>query len=234
MRALKIFMNSHVVPKGASHANIGSLRGGLWCIPYEKKCEFFDLYVSAIREMTPRYNTSYMFRPHNASSQPFCIDVDLRTVSKFTFHSKYLLDLAEKICAVYGKCEVACVVKEKGYFKTINGTRLYATGGHLYFSKIVTREESMKMREFAMSQVAEVFKDIQFVNTAEDVIDKAIPERSNGLMFVGDYKKDGLETGGRYMIRGVLRYDEDGEPKQIYQSKLEFMQKITGQYLAML
>ena len=83
------------------------------------------------------------------------------------------------------------------------------------------------MMQFATSQVNNVFKKVPFLNDPVDVIDKKIPERSNGLMLIGDYKKDGRSTGGRYMIRGILHY-ERGEAAREHFSRERFFESISS------
>ena len=137
MEHLFRFLKPYAVPTGTPDANLGSLRGGLWRIPYVQVGQFFKLYAAAVLTMIPDNNTSFVFRPHSMDVQPFCLDVDFRTKNKFKLNANMLLDLAEKVCNKFEQCSVACVMKEKGYFATVKKERVYKTGGHLYFKNNV-------------------------------------------------------------------------------------------------
>ena len=228
MDSLKKYLKQYIVAKGTPDANLGSIRGGLWRIPCDEKDKFFKLYVPAVLEMNPEHNTSFVFRPHPMDQQPFCMDIDFRTQQKYTLRADVLFDLAEIMCNKFEQCSVSIVMKEKGYFATVDKTKVYKSGGHLYFKNAITLAQSQRMREFAVEQIKlkKVFQDVPFLNPPEDVVDKAIPERSNGLMLIGDYKKNGLITGGRYMIKGVLHFKEGNAIRQHFSRDdfVEFLQ----------
>ena len=204
MENLNKYLNEFVLQKGDKSANLGSLQGGLWYLPYKERDNFFNYYWEAIQESTNTKFLSFVFRPPKIFKQPLCLDIDIRTKEEFRFGVEYLIDLMEFLKV---KGEVVCVQKNSGYFKEYKkGGRLYCSGGHIYMRNEMTLKEAREFRQKAIDAVAHVFKDIPMVNSAEDCVDSRIPERKNGLMLIGTYKN--ATSGGQYEITGAY---QDGD-----------------------
>ena len=219
MGQLERFVKPFYIPVKGARCNVGSLHGGKWLIPHSKYQLFIDLFATASPFFTESCHPGYVFRPPKTVLQPYCLDIDLKTEKRIPLPQNNFIEMASLVAKellqrkpALDKVQFKVVTKQCGYFKKVKGKNVFATGAHIYFSGTrVDLHCSQSLMSFAVERVPAVFKDIPYINSADDVVDERIPLRKNGLMFISDFKPTkGLKTtGGRYEVRaeGVVRKD---------------------------
>ena len=94
MLALRGFLGQYACDNEAA-PNLGSLKGGLWKVPREKRSEFFKLYCAAAKTFTAKDHTGFVFRPPRTLKQPFLLDIDFKTTKEVPNPVEPYVELAE-------------------------------------------------------------------------------------------------------------------------------------------
>ena len=193
------------------HPNWGSLRSGLWKIPRDERFTFFNIISKALHSWDGTYNKcmGLVFRPPPIFKSPFLLDLDFQTKTEIVLDPKMCATfarlVAKKLQADLGAPVTYLVVmKAKGYWAKIKGEDVFKSGCHVYYPRSrCTLADSTRIRSYCVERIHEVFGSINYVNPEDDVCDKRIPHRTNGLMMIGDYKPDraGAFKGGRYCVK---------------------------------
>ena len=207
MKQFEKYLKQFAVPKH-SFATFGRLKGGdgLYYIPVKEQKTFWKHYCDAIKDFTNERHIPLVYRPPNIEYVPLHFDIDIRTNHAITLSIEYAMKLFRKLDL---KCDALFVAKDAGYWKTYKKTgEKYCSGQHIYIQNSITLEEALTIRKRAVSFISEVYHDIPYTNSEEDVVDTKIPSRSNGLMLMGTFKS--RNSGGQYNIKGGFHY-KDGE-----------------------
>jgi hypothetical protein len=175
-------------------------------IPTDKKEEFFRLYTLAAKGSTITNKISFVFRTPKNELQPFRLDVDLHYETETLVCWKSAHDFCHEIAKEISHSERYCIVgKSEGYFKK----GVYCTGFHCYFmDTYIGIKQCDKLRQFAIGILNENDVFGKVLNNSEDIIDKAVTHRVNGLLMIGGYKP-GSEHKEKYIIRVCGQADKD-------------------------
>ena len=228
MESLKKFLREYRCKKEAC-PNWGSLRGGLWKVPREKRFTFYSLVSSALPSWNVSHHMGFVFRPPHTFLQQFLLDLDFQTPKEVVLELSMCTQYARIVAKMLQddlKQDIAYLVvkKDKGYWSKIKGENVFKTGCHLYFPGTrVDLADSTRYRARCVERIRECFGSLGYTNTENDVCDKRIPFRENGLMMIGDYKPGG--KGGRYAVKvaGYLRgnsFTEDVLSKERFISEI--------------
>lgn len=210
MQALHRFLEKHRACN-ADVPNIGSLSGGLWKVPKAERKTFFNLFCEAAKSFDATRHTAFVFRPPHTVKQPFLLDIDFKFKTEVEHRLEPYVELAEIVAAELQRrlkqhVTFAVVSKPSGYWKKVGGEYVYATGAHLYFPNVrLDLVLSRDLRTYCISHISKVFGSLDFKNSHDDVVDRRIPNRYNGLMMAADFKpareKRNADCGGRYCVR---------------------------------
>jgi len=207
METLANFLNLCQVRTG--YYNLVSLNGGKYNILPSERAQFFSLYKSAAEKFTQNNHCAFVYRPPKRERQPLYIDVDIKTKAEIGVHTDLHHRLAVQIAKLIdteGSVDYMLVQKPTGYWKTLKNKdtneHVYCTGSHILFPRSdITLDRAETIRNSARSYISEIFRDIDLANGEEDVLDKRVTSRANGLMFLYDYKRKGC--GGQYQVKLV-------------------------------
>ena len=215
MKALRKLLKEFAVPNKTADATLGSIKGGLWRIPESRALDFCNAYATAYPKFTKKNYTSLVFRPATLDIQPLLIDLDFRSDDEVDLQRVIELTVAmcKDFCASR-QMYVNVVAKQHGYWSKLKKGLVYKTGVHLYTTHSCTIPEAGEIRKVLIELVPKYFCEINYTNTAADVVDEKLTKRCNGLMLIGDYKhkrgEDGMSCGGRYMVRAACKMDQNG------------------------
>ena len=221
----KFFEKFQVTDRNAK-ANFMSLTGGRWYVPKEEKSHFFKLYQTYC--LKKKY--FLVFKSPRTNYQPFRLDVDFKTKSQVPLDINCAFEFAKHVTSeCFDKnTQFFICSKDKGYFKNVRDKRVYATGFHVYFPNTkINLDECTQIRECAMNCVLEFFKD-EYLESVDEIIDKRISHRMNGLMLIGTFKPNSTEAG-RYTLKcgGCAAWDE---PRHDFEDAATGMQGVEALY----
>ena len=183
--------------------NLLSMRGGKFFIPEQDVDTLFDLHERESPAYTEDTARSLIWRWPNLGRLPIVMDFDFRHSEETEIPNEALIHFAKLVAEMMpetvktrdDELDFIIVRKETGYWCNLKDGRVFKNGFHLYFPEVeATVEEALELREACVQNVEEHF---DFINTPEDVVDKCLPKRQNGTIFLQDYKR-GKSTGGRY------------------------------------
>lgn len=190
------FLIKHLVPKGNAftHTSLGKPLGSFY-IPIESTNEFFKLYSDAIENGEDIYLTE-----RHRHISPILIDLDFRfplqgdqPVRKYT--PEHIKKVVECYCAHIADIfnvnvdSFAVYVMEKPGPQVAQ--RKIKDGVHIVIPGIVSKPSSQYvLRSRAISDLASLFEEMGVSNKVDDIIDEAVIERNNWLMY-GSKKPNG-------------------------------------------
>jgi len=197
MDAITRFLNPHST---LGEWNLVSISGGKWNIPYDKRKTLWSLCVKHCPSFTLESHLRLVYKPQKAGYQPLNFDIDIKTADIVKPFPELLLQFAQRVAKDL-QCSFYIVSKDTGYFKDTNKYgKAYCTGGHVYLTDItLSLSDAKAYRKTALGYIPDIFRSLKPLNSTDDILDKCIPIRSNGLMMVGMYKSP-LE-GGQYKVR---------------------------------
>ena len=205
MEGLTKFLETRRVRTTGGAHNLVSLCGGKWNVLPSERGEFFDAYKRAAEGFTVDHHCSFIYRTPEGP-QPLYLDVDIKTATKIQLHTDKHHELACRVASLLdseGPVEYLVVQKESGYWKKTN---VYATGSHLYFpGSCVDNLRAEEIRLAALQFIPEIFGDIDLLNKPDDILDRSVASRRNGLLMLFDYKGPG--KGGQYNVKIKGEFD---------------------------
>ena len=170
------------------HANFVSMRGGKYAIPKSEKDHFYSLYSKYMKSNTHSNSRSLVFKWPLKKCGPLCLDIDIQTAELHNQKECYesYIDIGKcmaiKLYAESNReVKFAVVAKPSGYFTNVHGKRVYKIGCHIYFPG--TRfllDDSIRFRDYLISQVESLLKDIPYINSVQDIVDQRIPKMAWG------------------------------------------------------
>ena len=225
---LYTFLLGCKVDKGCEHTHTSFQRPvGAFYIPSSHHDHFMTLYAKALG----RGEDLYLTEKHRHLS-PLLIDLDFRFREVLGVPSgneqdqvrrRYTLEHVKSIVYVYGMALKGVIsLPADGHidFYVMEKTRpsrvstdvtLTKDGLHIVCPGVVTRASVQYLiRRRVLPLLAEALSDLQCVNTIDDIVDEAVVERNNWMMYGS--KKPGGEA---YKVTRVLRFaaatDEVGD-----------------------
>lgn len=169
-----------------THTSLGKPRGSFF-IPLEYQDDFFKYYCEALDNNEDLYITEV-----NRHISPVKIDLDFRfNLDDKSKHIK-IKDIEDivnvytclllEFFEVHDFSKLTCYVMEKKTNKISNNE--VKDGIHIMFPKIVSKASVQYLiREEAIDRLKPIFERMNCINSCENIIDDAIIERNNWLMY---------------------------------------------------
>ncbi len=170
-----------------THTSLGDPVGSFY-IPIEKEDEFYKLYSSSVKSG----HNLYLTEKHKNLS-PILLDFDFRyhIVNKLEriYTNNHLLKIVKIYVNILNdyfdteNIKVYLFEKEKPILFKEN-ENIAKDGVHIIIPDIVTKPAIQYiLREKFINEVKDLFTEIGFLNSAENIIDEAVIERNNWLMY---------------------------------------------------
>ena len=208
------FLKKNQILKGSTftHTSLGKPLGSYF-IPSENTNDFYRLYS----ECLDIKEDLYMTEKHRHVG-PLIVDLDFRfadtTQSRQDKHFYSQEDL-QKIVEEYALIvmdtfdqsnQFDIYVMEKDSFTNQDNKSIIKDGLHIIFPSIISRASIQYIiRNNALEKLSPIFKEMNCINEPTDIIDEAIIERNNWLMY-GSKKQNGMA----YKITHIFTVDLDG------------------------
>lgn len=207
---LQKFLDRYTVHKGCAftHTSLGK-PGGSYYIPVEYVNEFFKLYRESLNDGNDLYLTE-----KNRHIGPLKIDLDFRwtmdnniDTTSHPYTDTQLMDILKvytQLVRTHFHVEddeemTAYVMEKTKPSMTNNG--LLKDGVHIMFPNIVSKASVQYIiRQEALKLLSETFKRMGCSNPPDDILDEAIIERNNWLMY-GSKKY----SGEPYVVTRIYR-----------------------------
>ena len=210
------FLKKNLILKGSTftHTSLGKPHGSYF-IPSENTNDFYRLYSECI----DAHEELYMTEKHRHVG-PLIIDLDFRfnitdapKKDKHLYSQENLHKIVEEYAIIVQdifdltdlkQAQFDIYVLEKDCYSIHEkDPSIIKDGIHIIFPSIVSRASIQYMiRNNAMEKLGPTFKEMNCINDANDIIDEAIIERNNWLMY-GSKKQNGLA----YKISHVFNVD---------------------------
>lgn len=209
MDEFRKYLNQFRCEKGVPYTHT-SLAKGSYHIPADRMDEFHETYCRAKLKDTPLHITE---RPEDPS--PLRADIDFRFGMGHEVVRVYRKEHVEKLVHAYftviadyidvpSELRVAYVM-EKPVPTEYRGK--IKDGLHIVWPHIVVENSLMHLfRNHILDRAPVIFEGLPLCNTFEDVIDKAIIDKNNWLMY-GSRKP---ESPYSYSVTHIYRYKDDG------------------------
>ncbi len=226
---LYTFLLGCKVDRGCEHTHTSFQRPmGTFYVPSSHTDQFMQLYIHALS----RGEDLYLTERHRHLS-PLLIDLDFRfrddaaEPHDATMRRRYTLEHLKSIVYVYGTVLQSVIsVSDHIDFYVMEKTRpsrvstdatLIKDGIHIVCPGVVTRASVQYLvRRRAMPLLAEALSDLRCVNSIEDIVDEAVIERNNWLMYGS--KKPGGEA---YKVTHALRFTAETDVKPFVLNKTD-------------
>ena len=185
-------------------------------IPIENLQDFYKKYSKALGNSCDLYLTE----AHRYVS-PILVDLDFKCDAKSdSLNGKnhmYDIEHIHNIVDTYCECiaeafnlkePIECYVMEKKKYSIQQKTNTIKDGVHIIFPNIICRANvQYSIRNHVMENIKEIVQNINCTNSIEDIIDEAVIERNNWLMY-GSKKPEGEP----YLLTHKFIYNiENGE-----------------------
>jgi P4 family phage/plasmid primase-like protien len=192
------FLLKHLVPKGNAftHTSLGKPLGSFY-IPGETLNEFYRIYTEALE-----VDEDIFLTEKHRHISPILIDLDFR----FALHGevatrKYTQEHIDRIVEVY--CDHICELFEPDMDKVLLMVmekknpqivqKRIKDGVHIVIPRIVSKPSAQYvLRTRVMKDLGTLFEEMGATNKVEDIVDEAVIERNNWLMYGS--KKPGGEA----------------------------------------
>lgn len=190
------FLLKHLVPKGNTftHTSLGKPLGSFY-IPVESLGDFYKVYTEALEN-----NEDIFLTEKHRHISPVLIDLDLRfTLQGETAQRKYTQDHINQIVECYcdNICEIFEPISERVILYVMEKTspqivqRKIKDGIHIVIPQIITKPSAQYvLRNRVMKQLGKLFEEMGATNKVDDIVDEAVIERNNWLMY-GSKKPNG-------------------------------------------
>ena len=223
MRALIGFLSARKVERGMDHTHTSLARpAGAFYVPVADNDRFMELYAATLDQGEHLHLTE-----RHRHVGPVVVDLDFRfepsaeEAAAMHSHSqgiadvvsrRYTPDMVEGVVRAYCAavadmvqlepgCPMDVYVMEKPAPTLHKG--LIKDGIHLMMPGVITRPEvQLMVRKAVMPAIAEVLAPLSLANRIEDVVDEAVIERSNWMMYGS--RKPGGEP---YRVTRRMAYD---------------------------
>ena len=190
-----------------TRGNIQSLVNGKWLIPKDQRHLFFSLYHLA----APKKSYHFVYKAPNIEIQPFRMDIDFQNKQITSLNYDQAFSFAMEIskeCFNGRNGFFYIVAKSLGYWTFLKSIDkdVYKTGFHIYFPYSTCDDlRCTKIRDFSVQIISKHFPN-QYINGPDDIVDKRVTHKKNGLMLLGTFKPKFSSTGP-YMMK--VAYDPD-------------------------
>lgn len=200
------FLLQFRVEKGCEFTHTSFARPtGAFYIPGQRTDEFMELYKTAVAKGEELYITE-----KHRTIGPSVVDLDFRfDIDSEGLQRRYTDDVVDKFVASYAACLSRYVDKhtfdvyilEKPSGPTIQKS-LVKDGIHFHVPDVITRPSIQYMvRNEVLAHLPDILGHMGLVNRYEDVMDEAVIEKNNWLMY-GSKKTGGVP----YVVTKVIRY----------------------------
>jgi P4 family phage/plasmid primase-like protien len=203
------YINKYAVSKGSPLTHTSMSPQKSYYIPVENMQEFYNVYSTAFQNSENLHVTE----AHRYVS-PLLIDLDFKKESGDKIIHLYTKKHIENIVTTYCECiseafyikdPIEAYVMEKTNCKLETKTNTIKDGLHIVFPNIVCRANvQYAIRDHVMPIIADIIADIGCKNDIEDIIDKAVIEKNNWLMY-GSKKPDGEP----YLVTHAYKYSTE-------------------------
>ena len=162
---------------------------------YRLNQEFLkDVYLPAIDSFTPERPGNLVFKSPSKKPQPIFVDLDIEVASlDVQIPVKAYVRFAERVVElVHASAEFVIAKRPKTYHKVSRTKNCFRGGCHIYILGRFTLAQAVGLRSRVLQEL--VLKDFfpEALNSFDDVFDKNVSERSNGLVLIGGLKKNGV------------------------------------------
>lgn len=194
----KTYIDNHYLKKGDdwTHTRIGDklnkINGGTYTITDQR--QFLESYYNDVfRDKRDEYMTE---RQLIGDDKRLVVDIDLRYSSDITTrqhtpdHITDVIDLylkaIQKLCEIADGCAIEVFTMEKPSVNCLdNKTK---DGIHLIFGIALNSDIQNTIRDDVMPKIANIWNDLPFTNTIDEVLDKGIMEGSVNWQLYGSKK----------------------------------------------
>ena len=203
------YLQSFAVQKGNMYSHTSLKPPGTFYVPNSCLEEFYHNYSNAIKDSLDLH----LSEAHRYIS-PILIDLDLKIksdhdISTHIYTSEHVFNITETYCKYVsesfiipaGYIDVYVMEKKRPSFNKKAG--IIKDGIHIVFPSIVTKcNAQYALRKMIMPEIKEIIADINCMNTIEDIVDEAIIEKNNWMLYGS--KKPG---GDPYMVTRKFKYN---------------------------
>lgn len=206
---LAAFLRQYKTIKGSSSTHTSFAKpSGSFYIPKAKEAMFHHLYKMALKAGEDLHITE-----RHTELAPVLIDFDFRFNNDGNMNHRYSADDLECFVMLYTEAlkryvefdTATAYVMEKPSCVAVNNHTI-KDGIHIVFPDVVTRPSiQLLVRKDVMPQLKPFFDKMECTNSVEDIVDEAVIERNNWLMY-GSKKPEKQP----YMVTHTFRYEEGG------------------------
>ena len=220
---LQDFLKERKIERGKeySHTSLGDPKGSYLIDPKDKE-KFFDLYKKGIKQG----KEIYLSESHR-NQGPILLDLDIKYPKEKDLQGKRVYDdFLSAFIRIYNEIILQYLLPEEDEFlvfffeksePTDKGT-FYKDGIHLMYPKICASNKlQYVMRNELVNKINEVqlFEGLGFINKTEDIIDKAVIETNNWMMY-GSQKPEVPP----YLLKKVYNYELKIIDKAAYENDM--------------
>jgi len=184
------FLGEHKISRGDkfTHTSLGDPKGS-YMIDKNDRDNFFNLYKRAINEGTEIYLSEV-----HRNQGPIIIDIDVKYPKDLKTEGRVYKQFLDALLDIYNKIISHYLVVEENDFlafvfeKSVPTDKgdYYKDGVHIMYPKICASNKlQFVMRNDLLVKINEgkLFEDMGFINKAEDIIDKAVIETNNWMLY---------------------------------------------------
>ena len=216
------FIGEHKVQRGEqySHTSLGTPKG-CYLIEAKDKDKFFNLYKKALAEGAELF----MSEVHR-SQGPIIIDLDIKYPKDKEVTSRVYEGFLNAFLKIYNDIILKYLVTDEDDFLTFIFEKCKPTerqdcfkdGIHVMYPYICASNKlQYVMRNELVQKINEIglFEGLGFINKTEDIIDKAVIETNNWMVY-GSNK----EQNPPYLLTKVLTYERKEVDKKKYENDM--------------
>jgi len=216
------FLGEHKVQRGEqySHTSLGAPKG-CYLIESKDKDKFFNLYKKALGEKTELF----MSEVHR-SQGPIIIDLDIKYPKDKVLEGRIYDGFVNTFLKIYNDIILKYLVTDEEDFLTFIFEKCkpterqdcYKDGIHVMYPYICASNKlQYVMRNELVQKINEIglFEGLGFINKTEDIIDKAVIETNNWMLY-GSNK----EQNPPYLLTKVLTYERKDVEKTKYENDM--------------
>lgn len=194
---LQSYLSRHVVPKGNAftHTSLGKPQGTYY-IPAEGLATFMKIYAESIDN-----GEEVCLTEKHRHISPILVDLDFRFTKNGKEERIYTKKQLHGICMEYAKNIAEMFVhKEESFLMyvmekpgpSIKNEQL-KDGIHIVVPGLVTKpaaQYALRNRILANEAVQHIMKDLKVINKLSDIVDEAVIERNNWMMYGSNKPND--------------------------------------------
>ena len=216
------FIAEHRVQRGEqySHTSLGHPKG-CYLIDQKDKDKFFNLYKKALGEKTELF----MSEVHR-SQGPIIIDLDIKYPKDLVVNGRVYQKFLNAFLKIFNDIILKYLVTEEDEFLTFIFEKskpteredCYKDGIHLMYPFICASNKLQYVMRADLVKIIDeqhLFEGMGFINKTEDIIDKAVIETNNWMVY-GSNK----ENNPPYLLTKVVNYEIKEQDKSKYENDM--------------